>query len=194
MSNSTSPGAMAVRLRDGESRLGITVAWMAGILIVTGIIPFFAYICYKGRTVAGKVEFRLSITTGLPSTRGGGTGSNNSNPDAPAPNPRISHTASGQEPTTSITNAGASANPASALPVTANTTNTGASSIHGNLPQTQQPTRTGAPQLNSRNIPNNGTNVHTGPSQSPDTWSTGASHDTSRRRNGVGVDYQPPAW
>lgn len=178
MSNPTSPGAM-------------TVAWMAGILL---IIPFFTYICYKGRTVTGKVEVRLSITTGLPNTRGSGTISNDGGRDGIAPNSRTPHTASGQEPPGSITRAGASANPASAFPVPSSTTNTGASSIHGNLPQTQQPTQTGAPQLDSRNISNNGTNVNTGSSQSPGAWTTGASHGTSRRPNGVGVNYHPDAW
>ncbi|CAO1597802.1 hypothetical protein XANCAGTX0491_001597 [Xanthoria calcicola] len=202
MSSAINPGAMAARPHDGDSRLGTTVAWMAGILIFTGIIPFFAYICYKGRTVAGKVEFRVSITTGLLNTRGSGTVSNNSIPHGPAPNSRTPHTASGHEPTTNITNTGASvahsnppqgsiATPASAFPVTASSTNTGTSSIHGNLSQPQQPTQTGAPRLNSRNMPGNGTGAHTAPSQSPGAWTTGASHDTSRRRNGVGVDYHP---
>ncbi|KAI4237674.1 MAG: hypothetical protein LQ349_001678 [Xanthoria aureola] len=183
----------------------MTVAWMAGILVFTGIIPFFAYIFYKGRTVAGKVEFRVSLTAGLPNTGGNRTVSNDGDPNGPAPNPRTSHTASGQELTTSITNTGASAvhgnpsqgpiaTPASAFPVTASSTNTGTSSIHRNLPQTQQPTQTGAPRLNSRNMPGNGTGTHTAPSQSPGAWTTGASHDTSRRRNGVGVDYHPSAW
>lgn len=182
MSYSTSPAAVAARLHDQDSRLGMTVAGMAGILL---IIPFFTYICYKGRTVAGKVEFRVSITTG------------------PAANPRASHTANGQEPTTGITNTSASAvhsnpsqgpiaTPANAFPITASTTNTGASGMHGNLPQTQQPNQTGAPQHNSRNIPRNGTGAHNAPSQSPGTFSTGASHDASRRRNNVGINYQPP--
>ncbi|KAI4257396.1 MAG: hypothetical protein L6R42_005692 [Xanthoria sp. 1 TBL-2021] len=116
------------------------------ILVLTGFVLFFVYMCYKGRAAAGKLTFRASITTGLPGT-GTGSVSNDGGRDGPAPNSRTSHPAGAQQPTTATstnisgahrnTTQGQNSTQANAPPVTSNTTNNGASGTRGNLHQRQ---------------------------------------------------------
>ncbi|KAL8993676.1 MAG: hypothetical protein Q9169_006165, partial [Polycauliona sp. 2 TL-2023] len=116
-------------------RVESNLVTVTGILGLTAIVLFFAYMCYRQRTVAGRLTVQVSITTGLPSTTEVSVLNENGR-QGPAPNSNTSHTGSNQGP---ISNAG-----------------TDTSGAHSNVPQDLASTQAGPPPVTRSSSSNNG--------------------------------------